>query len=323
MKKLKKPYVITGIAVFVLLGVLYFTNCRKSTKISVTEAKIGNVVPIVSVYGEIKGASADLSPKAPGVISSIYVKEGSKVSKDQTLLVFDTYETARNDLDRIKELYENGFATKQQFEQARLAFDNSVLVSPIKGVVTLVANRVGETASMGMTVISIVDPDSAYAELQIDEADIGDVKVGQDVNIYADAYPNETFKGKLERVVQSAELKKVGGRIKIDEEDKVFRGKTMVDNPDYKLRIGMSINADIITQVKENVLLVSREAVYSKDGKNYVFTVKNKKVKEGVVELGLKDPVNVEITKGLRPGDVVATSMLDVLKSNSKVEVQK
>ena len=179
MKKLKKPYVITGIAVFVLLGVLYFTNCRKSTKISVTEAKIGNVVPIVSVYGEIKGVSADLSPKAPGVISSIYVKEGSKVSKDQTLLVFDTYETARNDLDRIKELYENGFATKQQFEQARLAFDNSVLVSPIKGVVTLVANRVGETASMGMTVISIVDPDSAYAELQIDEADIGDVKVGQ------------------------------------------------------------------------------------------------------------------------------------------------
>jgi RND family efflux transporter MFP subunit len=292
-------------------------------KVSAAKVQFGNIVPVVSVYGEIKGMSADLSPKVPGVVSAILVKEGAKVNKGQILLEFDNYETARNDLVRMKDLYRNGFATKQQFEQTRLAFDNSVIISPIKGTVILVANKAGETASPGIVSISVVDIDSAYAELQIDEADIGDVKVGQDVTIYADAYPNESFSGKLDRIVQSAELKKVGGRIKIDEEDKIFRGRTMIEDPEQKLKIGMSINADIITQVKENVLLTSREAIYSKDGKDSVFVIKHKKARVTPIEIGLKDNANVEILKGLSAGDAVATSMLDILKNNMKVEMAK
>lgn len=323
MKKIKRSYIIIGVVAVLAVGLLYFSSCRKSVKVSAAKVQFGNIVPVVSVYGEIKGMSADLSPKIPGVVSRILVKEGAKVNKGQILLEFDNYETARNDLVRMKDLYRNGFATKQQFEQTRLAFDNSVLISPIKGTVILVANKAGETASPGIVSISVVDIDSAYAELQIDEADIGDVKVGQDVTIYADAYPNESFSGKLDRIVQSAELKKVGGRIKIDEEDKIFRGRTMIEDPGQKLKIGMSINADIVTQVKENVLLTSREAIFSKDGKDSVFVIKHKKTRTTPVELGLKDNANVEILKGLSAGDTVAASMLDTLKNNVKVEIAK
>lgn len=323
MKKIKRSRLIIGAVILLVLGLFYLSSCRSSVKISAAKVQFGNIVPVVSVYGEIKGLSADLSPKIPGVVSRILVKEGARVNKGQVLLEFDNYETARNDLIRMKDLYESGFATKQQFEQAKLSFDNSLLVSPIKGIVTLVANRAGETASPGIVSVSVVDIDSAYAELQIDEADIGDVKVGQDVKIYADAYPNESFSGKLDRIVQSAELKKVGGRIKIDEEDKIFRGKTLIENPEKKLKIGMSINADIITMVKENVLLTSREAIYSKDGKDSVFVIKNNRAKIVPVEMGLKDNTNVEILKGLSAGDTVAASMLDNLKNNAKVEITK
>ncbi|MFA5105033.1 MAG: efflux RND transporter periplasmic adaptor subunit [Candidatus Margulisiibacteriota bacterium] len=323
MKKIKRPYIVIGAVAALAIGLFYFSSCRSSVKVSAAKVEFGSIVPVVSVYGEIKGISADLSPKVPGIVSRILVKEGAKVKKGQILLEFDNFETAGNDLARMKNLYKSGFATKQQFEQAKLAYDNAVLVSPINGIVTLVANRTGETASPGIVAVSVIDIDSAYAELQIDEADIGDVNVGQDVKIYADAYPNESFDGKLDRVVQSAELKKVGGRIKIDEEDKIFRGKVLIENPEQKLRIGMSINADIITQVKENILLTSREAIYSKDGKDSVFVIKNKRVKAVPVEIGLKDNTNVEILKGLSAGDIVAASMLDTLKNNVRVEIIK
>lgn len=323
MKKIKRPHIIIGVLVALVLGLFYFSSCRSSVKVSAAKVQYGNVIPVVSVYGEIKGISADLSPKVPGVVERILVKEGAKVNKGQILLEFDTYETARNDLRRMRDLYESGFATKQQFEQAKLAFDNSVLVSPISGVVTLVANKAGETASPGVTSIAVVDVDSAYAELQIDEADIGEVKAGQDVEISADAYPNEYFNGKLDRIVQSAELKKVGGRIKIDEEDKIFRGKVLIEDLEQKLKIGMSINADIVTRVKENALLVSREAIYSKDGGNSVFVIKNNRVKAVPVEIGLKDNSNVEVLKGLSAGEMAATSMLDTLKDNMKVDIIK
>jgi len=323
MRKIKRSHIIIGALAILVLGLFYFSSCRSSVKVSAAKVQYGSVIPVVSVYGEIKGISADLSPKVPGVVDRILVKEGAKVKKGQILLEFDNYETARNDLRRMRDLYESGFATKQQFEQAKLAFDNSVIVSPISGIVTLVANKAGETASPGITSIAVVDVDSAYAELQIDEADIGEVKVGQDVEISADAYPNEYFNGKLDRIVQSAELKKVGGRIKMDEEDKIFRGKVLIEDLEQKLKIGMSINADIVTRVKENALLVSREAIYSKDGGNSVFVIKNSRVRAVPVEIGLKDNSNVEVLKGLSAGDMAATSMLDTLKDNMKVDIIK
>jgi RND family efflux transporter MFP subunit len=323
MKKYGKWKMVAVGAVIIVAAMFLFGSCKPKIKVETAGASYGKIIPTVSVYGEVRGVIAELSPKVPAIIKTVRVKEGDRVVKGQVLAEFDGFETAGNEYKALRQLSDSGLASEQQLEQAVIALESSMLISPFDGVVTLIANRAGETVSPGMTVISVVQPGTSYAELQIDESEIGEVKTGMDVLLFCDAYPNDEFSGKLERISLSAELRKVAGRIKMDEEDRVFRGRVALDKGREKLKIGMSVNADIITQVKENVLTVPRGAVFSKNGESFVYVVRNNRAKQTAVELGLKDMDNVEIITGLKDGDAVVVSIPGNLKNNSGVKVEK
>ncbi len=303
------------------LGVFVFLFFNKSIPVVVCEAKISKIVPTVSAYGEVKSRFADLSSKSPLMIKSIKVKEGDFVKKGQVLVEFENFETSKNDYETAKELYEKGLLSWAQFEQAKIALDNSTIISPFDGIVAYISNKVGETTIIGSPVIKVVDPNSTYVELQIDESDIADVKAGQKAIVFSDAFPNKEFYGKIEKVSKVAELRKVADRVKIDEEDKVFRAQVKLDKFYPELKIGMSVNADIILQTKENVLVVPRESIFSKDGKAFVYLVKNNRAKETEVVLGLNDINNMEVLKGLNVGDIVVCPIPDNFKNNSKVKL--
>ena len=322
MLKKRKWQIIAAAVLAVFIG-MWFMNSRNSVSVKTAEAVVGRISPSVSVSGEIKGFEADLSPKMPSLITWVGVKEGDWVSAGSVLVKFDNYDNAWSDYERIKTLYDGGFATKQQYETARLQYENSYLASPISGKVVLVAQDPGETASPGVTAVSVVDPASKYIEVQIDETDIGEVKLGNDAQITSDAFPDLAINGRLSNIVNRAELKKVGGRIKMDEEDKIFRGRIAFDDPEKRLKIGMSVNAEIITGIREGLLIIPREAVFSKNDKQKVYVVLGKKAKERDVELGIKDYTNIEVVKGLKAGEKVAVSSLDKIKDGSRVKIEK
>ena len=312
-----------GIAVAIILAWGSYSYIKSGTKIKTAKAVAGQIAPSVSVSGEINGQQADLSPKIIERISWIGVKEGDRVFAGQLLAKLGNYESAKREYDSTRSLFNSGFATKQQMDNSRLQYENSCFISPIGGIVSLVANKIGESVSPGMTSFSVVNPASTYAEVQIDESDIGDATRGKEVFIYADAYPDTAFEGTLVNIGQEAELKKIGGRIKMDEEDKIFRGRVAFKNPGYKLKIGMTINADIIIEKKSGVLIIPREAIVNKEGKTAVYLVKKGRVKELQIVTGLKDTANVEIKSGLKDGDEVAVSNLDKIKNNAKVIIEK
>ncbi|MCX5749873.1 MAG: efflux RND transporter periplasmic adaptor subunit [Candidatus Saganbacteria bacterium] len=322
-KKYKWLRWVAGILALIIVvwGIKVYFGSLVSIK--VFEVKIGEIIPAVNVSGEIKGTTASLSSKTIGSIGWIGVKEGDAVKKGRVLAKMDNYDTAFREYDNIKNLFESGLASKNQLDLAKIQYENSCFISPINGIATLVANKVGESLSPGMAFISVVDPMSSYAEVQIDESDVGDVKVGQAVNIFCDAYPNEVFTGKLANIGEEAELKKVGGRIKLDEEDKIFRGKVSFDDRAYKLKIGMTISADIVTEKKNGILIIPREAVFSKEDKQEVYLIKKGGAKETVVTIGLKDSENVEVKNGLKEKDLVTVTNLDKLKNGSRIKIEK
>lgn len=311
------------IIVIILLFAFFAYKSFIANKISVktTRVKYGDITPTVNVAGEIKGNIVTLSSKIIGNIEWIGVSEGDYVKTGQLLARLDSYDNSKSDYERTKSLFQNGFASKQQLEASKMQFEGSYFSSPMNGIVVNVANKVGEAVAPGMGIFTIIEPKSAYAEVQIDEADIEDVKIGQIVKIYSDAYPNDIFYGQMASIGQAAELKKIEGRIKPDEEDKVFRSKVLFTDPSYKLKIGMTISADIVLETKPNVVTVSREVVFSKDDKQAVFIVKNKKAKETILDIGLKDASNVEVLSGVKISDEVITNNLDKLKDGSKVIV--
>ena len=312
------------LAVVVIAGIwIYIASTASRISVRVAKAAIGEIAPAVSVSGEIKGNSAELSPKTIGVIDWEGVKEGNRVSRGQVIAKLDNYDTAKRDYESTRSLFHKGFATKQQLDLSRVQYESSCFISPINGIVTLVAYDVGESVSPGMTVFQIVDPKSAYSEVQIDESDIGDVRNGQEVRVFADAYPSGTFNGKLSNIGQEAELKKIGGRIKLDEEDKIFRARVDINDPEYKLKIGMTINADIITEKKPGLLIIPREAIFIKEDLKIVYVIKNNRAKETKVSLGAKDSANIEVRSGLASGDSVAVTGFDKLKDGSRVKIEK
>jgi len=131
-----------------------------------------------------------------------------------------------------------------------------VICSPINGVVLTREVEPGQTvaASFETPVLFTLAEDLTHMELHVnvDEADIGQIKVGQDATFSVDAYPDRTFQAQITQTRFGA--KTTDGVV-------TYETVLKVDNADLSLRPGMTATADIIVMKIENVLLVSGSAL--------------------------------------------------------------
>jgi HlyD family secretion protein len=315
-------FTILGI---LLIFVLYDINKvqRSRVPIKVDTVKTGDIVPTVSATGYVKVTQLKLGVRMPGVVKETIAVEGQKVAKGDILLKLDSYDNALKEYDRIKALKRKGYATTQQLESVQYALDGAQIKSPIDGTVSNVVVDPGEPVTPGVPVVTVINPKDLFIEIQIDQADIGQVKKGADVIVNADAYPDETFAGKLDFLNTEAEQKMVGGMPSTDEEDKIFRGRIKLANETAKLFSNMSVDAEIVVQRINDVLIVPREAVASENDKFYVYVVNWGHVEKKQINAGAKDTDNVEISDGLTPGTVVAVSNIIKLKNGTKIKIER
>jgi HlyD family secretion protein/macrolide-specific efflux system membrane fusion protein len=344
-KKYQLVWLIVGLIIF---GLLFLFLRRKPVEIKLAPVVRKTLVASLPEEGEVKPIKeATLSFKTSGKLVSI-LNEGETV-KTGTLLAQLSSEEARAQFKqaeanlievrknyfRDQELRQEGIISQQQYQasatrfqvteeeakSARSVFEGSFIKAPFDGVIAKKFLEVGELINPGQPALIFIDNSQIYIEIQIDEVDIAQVKTGQQVTISADAYPEETFKGKIARINPQAELKRVGGQVRLDEKDMVFRAKVSVENSGEKLKAGMTVYVDIPTQIKENVLTVPREAVYNKDGKTFVFVVRGKRVFQKPVTLGIKSIAEIEITTGIKEGEKVATINLEKLRNKSRIKI--
>lgn len=315
-------FAIIGILLLLVLFDVYSVQ-RSRVSIKVDTVKTGDIVPTVSATGYVKVTQSKLGVRMSGVAKEILAVEGQKVAKGDILLKLDSYDNALKEYNRIKSLKRKGYATTQQLESVQYALDGAQIKSPIDGTVSNVAVDAGEPVTPGVPVITVINPKDLSIEIQIDQADIGQVKKGADVIVNADAYPDETFAGKLDFLNTEAEQKMIGGVPSTDEEDKIFRGRIKLDSETTKLFSNMSVDAEIVVQRINDVLIVPREAVTSDNEKYYVYTVNWGHVEKRQIKTGNKDNNNVEILDGIRPGTVIAVSNITKLKNGTKIKIER
>lgn len=184
--------------------------------------------------------------------------------------------------------------------QARL--NKSIIVSPIDGVVANVNAKVGQTIQSGITAISVISFGKYDIESYIPEADIAKIKIGDKSTTTLDAYGSETF---FDTVV-----------VKIDP------GETIIENvPTYKITLdfassdsriksGMTVNLNIRTGERANVLAVPSRSVYSADSNKFVKIVDTEgNAIETKVMTGMRGVDGyVEIISGINEGDKIVAS---------------
>lgn len=231
------------------------------------------------------------------------------LTRPQTALV----DTARAELARAEaELThllagpsaESIAVAEARVRQARIALADAqeqvsaaVLMAPFDGVVTAVTVHAGEWAQG--PVIELVDGDSLQVVLDVDEVDVGRLAVGQETTLAFEAWPQHELSGHVVAIAPKADSQS---------QVVVYKVHLSLDALDLPVRVGMTASADLITNRRENVLLVPNRAIAAdRDaGVYYVYRIKGEGIEKVEIAAGLRDDVYTEVVAGLEEGDLVA-----------------
>ncbi|MFL6556956.1 MAG: efflux RND transporter periplasmic adaptor subunit [Bacillus sp. (in: firmicutes)] len=183
------------------------------------------------------------------------------------------------------------------------------VTAPAAGVITTLSVTGGERVTSGQVVAHVTNYEDLQTVVQIDELDIPKIKIGQTVSIKVNSFPNQTFTGKVTAVADQGTA---------ENGVSTFAVTIRIDKPD-KLKVGMSTEASILTDNKENALYVPLDAVYVSNKEKYVIINSDKKT----VQTGLANEDYVEITKGVSEGETVKLPQLAKASSSTNSSANK
>lgn len=279
---------------------------------------------------------------------------GKKLSSEEQ------YDMARTELDLAKARRQQAAAS---LDQTRYNLSKTTMASPMDGIVTSLNAEVGEIVMIGTmnnpgtVIMTVSDMSEIETEVEVDETDIAQVKLGQETEISIDAYPDTTFKGRVTEIGHTARVSGLGTQDQVTN----FLVKVMLLDEVSTIRPGMSASVDITADSRTDVLSVPIQAVVMREEKGDTLTEegdekegavastdsgsvkgekkgkkKEKEEVEGIflvaegrakfvqVATGIADQQNIEIVSGIDEDDQVVTGsykILRTLKDGDKVKV--
>lgn len=326
-------------------------------KIENTVTATGTVEPIIQVEvgtqvsGIIDHIYVDFNSKVKkGTVLAVLDRtnlESELKSSEATLKSAETeYEYQKKNYERSKALFDKKLISDTEYESSKYSYDkaNSAFIkatsdikkvrqnlayatiySPIDGVVLDRAVDEGQTVAASFSTPTLFTIANDLTQMQViadvDEADIGEVLEGQSVSFTVDAFPDDTFNGKVTQV-----------RLQPTTTSNVVTYEVVVNapNPDYKLKPGLTANITITTEEKDNILLVPSKALRftpetgETKSETKIDTVKQapesatktiwvKKPDGNIcpvkVRAGVSDGIYTEVSGEIREGDLVVTGM--------------
>ena len=330
-------------------GVSYNMTEVKTDDITNSVTATGTIEPVTSVTvgTQVSGIVAHLY-----VDYNSEVKKGQVIAElDKTNLLSELSSTRANlssaksslayqqaNYSRYSTLYGKGLVSANDFEQARLSYEQAqqtvktatesvkkaetnlgyaTITSPIDGIVLSKSVEEGQTVAASFSTPELFTIAQDLTNMQviadIDEADIGDVRVGQRVNFTVDAYPDDTFSGVVKQVRQEATT-----------ESNVVTYQVVISAPnsDLKLKPGLTANVTIYTNEVKNVLTVPAKAlkftpnekmltkgqsIQDCEGRQKVWTLEGETFRAYAVTTGLTDGITTEVKSGIKAGQKVVT----------------
>ena len=282
--------------------------------------------------------SVSLRPEVAGQLRAIGFAEGQAVSHGQVLFQLDDalvradLNEASANLQNSKRAYARAseLSAKQLIarsdldkaqavlavDQARAAsarthVDKAVIRAPFAGVTGLRKVNVGDYVDIGQDLVDLVRLDQLELDLRAPEVVLSTLAVGQRVDFGVDSFPKEVFNA---TVVAIAPTVDAGGRS--------VSLRARLDNPEQKLRPGMSARVRIVLATNAQALLVPEQAIVPMGEQTNVYVVADGKAKLVAVTLGVRQPGSVEVTSGLKDGDQVIVSGLQKIGDGAPVSAK-
>lgn len=204
--------------------------------------------------------------------------------------------------------------SRVQVRNAEVNYNSTRVVAPRGGVVTQKYIEQGtvipagtSTFSQGTAIIQLADISQLFVDCAVDEADVGQVRLGQNVRIQTEAFPGEFLKGVVTRINPAATTVQNVTAITV-------RVKVLPGGADIRVVPGMNATCEFLTLEKKDVIVAPSQAIRNEGGKTTV-RVQGPNPKKPIVReitVGERGNDGVEILSGLQPGDKVVTAEVDL-----------
>lgn len=302
-------------------------------------------------YGQqVTQVSSQVSAQKAAVETSKANLEASRVAFERTQRLYDQGLAAKGELDTARGQYEVNKASvaaseaqigaiQAQLSQSQTNVGWTKIYSPVDGVVVTRSIDPGATvvASFQAPVLFVIAQDLRKMRVlaDVDEADVGKLKEGMEAEAVVDAFPGETFKGSVQQVRYSPTTTQ--GVV-------TYSAVVEVDNPDEKLRPGMTATVTIKTKEAKNALRIPNAALRYKPtppmgpngkpvpqppepplakGSGRVWVLLNdkpgeEKTEQKLISIGITDGINTEVVNGIPAGAKLVTDETDDPQAKKK-----
>ncbi len=309
-----------------------------SLPVKAVPARIGTVNNDITAVGTLlANESVMIRPEVAGRVVAIHFNEGQSVAAGARLVSLDAAEvqaqlaasTADERLnaqraERAAELYKKNFISQQALDDAREAYKKATarrqedgarlakteIRAPFAGMVGLRQVSAGAYLKAGEDIVRLDKIDVVKLDFRVPEVYLGQIRKDQPVGVRVDAFPNETFTGRVYAVETT-----------VDEKTRTMLLRARVSNPGGKLRPGMFARVTLELGSNSNAILVPEQAVVPRGDRNFVFRVVENKARLTEVTLGTRSPGVVEVKSGLSAGELVVTDGQLRLQDGSLVAV--
>ena len=310
--------------------------------VSVMMVALGRVQEDLQAVGSLlSNESVVLRPEVAGRIAQIAFKDGQTVKRGQLLVALDStvnaaevakaraeWELAVSNQKRADDLASKNFISPSAREQAssnaqvleaslKLAearLSKMRIVAPFDGVVGIRTVSIGDYVKDGADLINIEDVRTLKVDFRLPERYMTQVKVGQSVDISADALPGKTFRGNLDAI-----------NPRVDANGRSLELRARLDNSDGLLRPGMFARVRVILGERNDALLIPEEAIVPQGDDFFVFRVIDREgqtiVQRVRVRAGVRRDAKVEIVDGLQNGDRVVIAGMRLARDGQLVRV--
>jgi len=349
LARLKQKKVIFILALILLGGFLLVRNPsskKEGFKIAKVERK--TLTKTISASGKVTSErEVNLKFQTSGEMVWVGVKEGDTVKKWQAIASLDKRELQkrfqkyandylgeRGDFEQTQDDYQETRDRKLvtdtiqrtldkaqydlnksvlDYEIADLAVKFATIYSPIDGIVTQVDIPVaGVNITPATATFTVTDPSAVVFSANADEVDVGQIRLGQEATITLDAYPDEEFRGKIEKINFTAVGTSGGGTA-------YPVTVALTQNEDLKFKVGMNGDLGVVTATREGVLAISGSAIFAREDKKYVWLVTGGKATKKEVKVGLETDDESEIIEGLGENDRIIAKDLSKVKEGENV----
>ena len=253
--------------------------------------------------------------------------------QQQGIQAQELLDRARLELENARAAFQSSQEGVRQAEatlaQASTDLERTTIVSPIDGKVVQLNAREGEVVVTGTmnnpaSVIAVVaDLSEILVEAEVGETEVVAIRTGQPARIKVDAVPDKEYAGRVTEIGSSAGVRQGAGS-----GIRYFKVKVGIENPDDRLRPGMTSQVSIVTSTAPDTLAVPIQSVVervpgTKKGeeededapkKKYAFVAKDGKVKMVEVRTGISDATYVAVVSGLKRDDAIVTGPFRTLK---------